>query len=419
MSGGFFNLGSSTYVPYKSQRGVHSCASCGLYKQAASPKIEPYGNFKQGILIVGEAPGEEEDAAGKPWQGRAGKALQRKCRSLGVDLFEDCLSVNAVNCRPQEKGGGNRAPTEYEIACCRQKVVNAIRRYKPKVVILLGGQAVSSVIGYKWTKDMGGITKWRGWTIPDRDFHAWVCPTFHPSFIIRQEEENEVDVIWTQDLERALAKVAQPFPEWEREEDCVEILDGIRDVLPRLRKSKCFAFDIETTGLKPYKKDIHKIVTISFCDQQDKAYVIPFPEEERDLALLRKLLENPRIGKIAANMKYEDTWLNVLHGIHVRPWVFDTMQAAHILDNRPGITGLKFQSFVRFGVLGYERDVETYLKSGSEPNHIMEMLANRLLFRKLMIYNGIDSLVEYRLACEQTAELGMDMPAGELEAVMV
>ncbi len=405
---GFFEK-EKTEIPYKSEKGYHSCASCGLYKYTMSPRMKPYGKFKKGIMVIGEGPGESEDKKGKPWQGKMGRMLQQKYKQLGINLFEDCVSLNAINCRPVDEKGNNRAPTEYEISCCRQKVLAAVKQYKPKVIILQGGAAISSLIGYKWKKDLGGIMKWRGWTIPDRDYNAWVCPTFHPSFVARQEEQNEVEVIWTKDLKQAIDKADDPFPNLKDEEECITITYDIENTLTALNKqaTSLLAFDIETTGIKPYNKDVHKIVTISFCNDINRAYAIPFPEEKRHLRLLRKLLRNPQIEKIAANMKYEDTWMNVMHGIQVRPWKFDTMQAGHILDNRPGITGLKFQAYVQFGVLGYEEEVESYLKSkdSNTPNRIMELTRDKESFWKLLLYNGYDSLLEYRLALKQMMEI--------------
>lgn len=409
---GFFEKGK-TELPYKSEQGYHSCASCGLYKYTLTPRMKPYGNFQKGIMVVGEAPGEDEDKKGKPWQGKMGRALQYKYKQLGIDLFEDCVSLNAVNCRPVDKKGNNRPPTEFEISCCRQKVMDAIKRYKPKVIILQGGVAVSSLIGHRWKRGgLGGIMKWRGWTIPDRDYQAWVCPTFHPSFVERQEEENEAEVIWTGDLKQAFTKVKEPFPKYRNEEDCIVVTNDIEGVMKQFLKqgpTPFMAFDIETTGLKPYNKTSHKIVSISFCNNEQEAYAIPFPEEKRHLKLLKQLLEHPRIGKIAANIKFEDNWLNVLCGIEVNPWVFDTMQASHILDNRPGITSVKFQAYVRFGVLGYDEFVQPYLKSpdSNTPNRIKELTEDKESFRKLQIYNGMDSLIEYRLAMLQMKEIGM------------
>jgi uracil-DNA glycosylase family 4 len=388
-----------------------SCASCGLYKSALTPKMEPYGNFRKRIMVIGEAPGEDEDRRGKPWQGEAGRILQRKYEQLGIDLFEDCISLNAVACRPTDKKGANRTPTNQEIFCCRSKVIKAIRKYNPRIIILHGNAPTMSLIGYKWRRDFGSITKWQGWNIPDREYGAWVCPTFHPSFVMKQEEQNEVHVIWTKDLKRAFDKLEEPFPDSgiASEEESIIFAQDMEEIIERFDSPGLMAFDIETTGLKPYDRTKHRIVSISFCNHYDYAYVIPFPTKPKHLRMLKQLLENPTIGKIAANMKYEDNWLNVLHDIRVNPWAFDTMQAAHILDNRPGITSLKFQAYVRFGVLGYDEEVDPYLKakSSNEVNRIMELVNSPEGFRKLMLYNGIDSLMEYRLALKQMKELGI------------
>lgn len=403
---GFFDKNQFQAPSYKSEKGVFSCVSCGLYKFAMNPKMKPYGAGKRGIMVIGEAPGEAESEKGKPWQGKMGRVLQRKYRELGIDLFEDCISLNAVNCRPVDKKGNNRAPTEHEIACCRPKVISAIKQYEPKVIILQGGSAVSSLIsGYRWHGNPTGITAWRGWTIPEREYSAWVCPTFHPSFIERQEEENEAELIWTSDLKQAFSLIDKPFPSSENEESCIVITEDVRKVLSTILKQKppLLVFDLETTGIKPYNKENHQIVTISFCYDYEKAYAVPFSTDAHCLVLLKKILKHPAIGKIAANMKYEDNWMTILHNINVNPWVFDTMLATHILDNRPGICRLEFQCYVQFGLQDYSKDISPYLKSidANTPNRIMELVKDPDLFRKLLLYNGMDSLMTYRLAMKQ------------------
>ena len=115
---------------------ILSCASCGLYKHAESPKMKPYGNFAKEILNIGEAPGGVEDERGKPWQGKVGRLLQKTYRRLGIDLFEDCLNINAVNCRPMNDKEENRAPTNYEMDCCRGMILQTICDRQPKVVVL-------------------------------------------------------------------------------------------------------------------------------------------------------------------------------------------------------------------------------------------------------------------------------------------
>ena len=178
---GFFSkeeVGSSIVTKSKKL----TCFACGLYKDVQSPKMEPYGNFKKKVMIIGEAPGKEEDRNGKPWQGRVGRMLQRTLEELGIDLFDDCISLNAINCRPPD----NRNPSPNELNCCREvKVIKAITDFNPEKIILLGTSALTSFLGHRWKKSLGGITKWRGWNIPDQQYKAWVCPTFHPSYVSR------------------------------------------------------------------------------------------------------------------------------------------------------------------------------------------------------------------------------------------
>lgn len=387
-----------------------SCATCGLYKNAITPRMKPYGNFKKGIMVIGEAPAQEDDKKGKPFHSQGGRFLQRKLKKLGIDLFEDCICLNAVNCHPINKKGETKAPSDHEIACCKSKVFGAIRKYQPKVIILLGGIPTTSLVAYRWKGGASGINLWRGWTIPDREYNAWVCPTFHPIFVTRQKENNEeADLIWEQDLKQAISTLDKPFPYPQKEEECVVITDDIAWVLEEMSKSNMMAFDLETTGIKPYNKDIHEIVAISFCNDENKAYACPFPTDRKLIKKLKNLLENPQIGKIATNMKYEDTWLNILHGIKVYPWKFDTMLGAHILDNRPGITGLKFQYYVRFGLLGYGDEIAPYLKASDAyaKNRVMELMGSKEGRQKLLLYNGIDSLASYRLAMLQMKELNI------------
>lgn len=413
---GFF-ASNQTKSKSRPEGKTYSCASCGLYRFVLSPRMVPFGNFKKGILNIGEGPGEEEDRKGKQWQGKVGRALQRTSKRYGIDLFEDCLNINSVNCRPVDDKGNNQKPSPYEIACCRQRIIKIIEQYKPKVIILHGGSAVQSLIGHRWQKDLGGITKWRGWTIPDRDFQAWICPVFHPSYIERQgEKAKEIETIWEQDLEQAFSMVNVPFPDFPDESNQVEIVEDkekISKVLKQLNMGsippdpQLVSFDIESTGLKPYDTNIHRVACISFCDSPNHAYVIPEPKRRSHKKYLGDLLTNQNIGKVAQNMKFEDTWMNKLYGIRVTPWAWDTMQASHILDNRPGITGLKFQTYIQFGIIDYDGEVSGYLRSteNSSVNRVMEAMKSPDARKKIMVYCGMDSLFTYKLASKQMEQI--------------
>lgn len=404
---GFFTKKETESISRPGGR-VRTCMSCGLYKSCTTPRMKPYGNFKKRILNIGEAPGEYEDKEGKPWQGKAGRALERMYKSLGIDLFEDCLNINAVSCRPLNKQGENRTPFNFEIECCQKSVLRTIRENKPKVIILLGNAAVSSVIGGRWKKNLDGITKWRGFRIPDQDFLAYICPTFHPSFIERSTafEDKVEEVIWKQDLSNAFALLnappIKPIPEPE-----IEILNDLRT----LKKFKIqeFAFDYETTGLKPHAPG-HRIICASMSFNKDQGFMFMMPKTRRERQPFVDLLIDPKIRKIAHNMKFEHTWSKVRLNAEVQGWWWDTMLASHVFDNRPGITSLKFQTYVYFGVVDYASEVSSYLeasdnKNGNALNKIEELLKKPGGKEKLLRYCALDSIYEYKLANEQYSKI--------------
>jgi len=383
-----------------------SCISCGLYRDCNHPKIQPFGNFKKKILNIGEAPGDADDRNGKPFQGKAGKLLQQTYEELGIDLFEDCLNINAVNCKPIDKQKNSRPPTNIEVDCCRKRVFNIIEEYKPKVIILLGNSALYSLIGHRWKKDLGGVAKWRGFTIPDQDFKAWLCPTFHPSFFEKitnsynRYEEPIENLIWKQDLEQAFQLLTTPLPIYV--EPVIDIIEDL-SVLNNIKYES--AFDYETTGLKPHATG-HRIVCASIADTENHAYVFLMPKTRREQKPFLDYLTDPNRKKIAQNMKFEHCWSKVRLGVDVEGWVWDTMIATHVFDNRPGICGLKFQVYIQFGIVDYDSEVSPYLGSvennnANSINRIQELLKQRGGKEALCKYCGLDSIHELRLANKQ------------------
>lgn len=386
-----------------------SCASCGLYKGVTSPKMQPHGKGKKGILIIGTAPGDTEDRRNRPWQSKAGRLLSQTLKTigipsaLGIDLFEDCISVNAVNCKPPD----NRKPNDYEIDCCRSIIVSkAIKHHSPSVIILLGPSAIKSFLGHRWQKDLGGIDKWRGWKIPDRDYKCWVLPTYHPEYV-HYENRKELDVIWKQDLKSAVSLVDKPLPAIIKPE--IQYITDLT-ILNEIKSS--FAFDYETTGLKPHAKG-HHIICASVAVNESKVYVFMMPEKKKKRKPFTDLLQNYVIGKMAHNMKFEDHWTRNRLKVEVEGWEWDSMLAAHVLDNRPLITGLKFQTYVHFGVVDYSSEIAPYLKGVKDKdanslNRIEELLKKPGGEKMLLEYCALDSHYQYNLAQMQIKELNYD-----------
>lgn len=379
---------------------VRSCHACGIYRDVLSPRMQPYGKFRKGILNIGEAPGETEDRRGKPWQGNAGTLLRETYKRLGIDLFEDCLNINAVSCRPLQSKG-NRMPTNFEIECCRKNVLEVIKQYKPKMIVLFGNIPIQSLIGHRWKKDLGGVNKWRGWCIPDQDFNAWICPTFHPSFVMRSNAQ-ELITVWEQDLERAFEMTDKEFPKY-KEPNIQEITD--LSILQTIPHGGFATFDYETTGLKPYV-DGHKIVCASVAVNENEGYVFMMPEEEEQIKYFTDFLKNRHIKKGAHNMKFEELWSWKCLGVRVKGWEWDGMLAAHELDNRKGVTGLKFQTYINFGIVDYSSEVDKWMqgedsKNANSMNKLLELVKTQKGKQLLLTYCGRDSVYEYRLAMKQ------------------
>jgi hypothetical protein len=253
---------------------------------------------------------------------------------------------------------------------------------------------------------------WRGWTIPDRELQAWVCPVFHQSYVERSNSDDmpQVETVYLQDLERALGCLERKFPTPQDERECIEVImgpDEIGEALSIILKEEpeFLAFDYETTGLKPYAPK-HKIVCVSLAWDKNRAISFPMPKEGKNLSRLLRLLEHPRIKKIAQNMQFEWTWTKHLYDVSVEPWAWDTMLASHILDNRRGVTGLKFQAYAQFGVADYNSKIQPFLegvgKSINAHNRVLDLINKEPNGEKrLLTYCGMDALLEFRLAMKQ------------------
>jgi len=228
---GFFKGISKHEVsaPLKGVAGGDPCYNCKLYEKCNKPRMEPYGKGKAGILLMGEAPGEEEDRRGIPFVGKSGDFLKKSLYRLGIDMDEDCFRINAVNCRPTDKEGNNRKPNNKEINSCRFKWKNALKELKPKKLILLGGVPIESFVGERFD-DIGGVERWVGWTIPDQDYRVWVYPNYHPSHILRQSNNPSYEKYFKKYLKQAIEH-DEPFKETD---DHVVILTNESDVIEYL-----------------------------------------------------------------------------------------------------------------------------------------------------------------------------------------
>ncbi len=136
------------------------------------------GNPDARLLIIGEAPGPEENIKGKPFVGRAGQMLDKILQAADFDPEKDVYITNSVfRMPPGEDGKPFRKPNDQEIEYYRPFVFEIIRLIDPHVILLTGNVACHSVLGKT------GITSLRGkWTQTE---DRWIMPIFHPSYLLR------------------------------------------------------------------------------------------------------------------------------------------------------------------------------------------------------------------------------------------
>jgi DNA polymerase len=149
---------------------------CSL-KATATQLVFADGNPSSRVMFVGEAPGHDEDVAGRPFVGRSGKLLDRMIEAIGLSR-ESVYIANVVPWRPP----GNRTPTPQETAICLPFIRRQIELANPDILVCLGGPAMQTLLGVK-----DGITRSRGRWFPydtgSREIRA--LATFHPAFLLR------------------------------------------------------------------------------------------------------------------------------------------------------------------------------------------------------------------------------------------
>lgn len=389
MKEGFFP--SSTLTQVRPQVSLlPACGSCKLWERCKSPKMKPYGKGRRGILLIGESPASQEDDEGRPFVGDSGQHLRSVLRRFGIDMDRDCWATNALICKAEQN------PDPKRIPWCRPNLTQTLKELQPDIIIPLGGVAVKSLIGGIWGEDTQGITRWAGFDIPCQKPNAWICPTYHPSYCLRAADP-VVDLQFAEHLQQAVAHKGKPWsvvPDYRKQVTPIyDAKTAAFNLRQYIRDGRSVAIDFESDRLKPDHSDAR----IVCCSVSNGEMTIAYPWLGEAIEATGELLRSP-LPKIAANLKHEERWCIQKFGHPVNNWQWDTMLAAHWLDNRPSICSLEFQAFVVLGAPNHKAAIGPYLeaKGGNARNRIHEVDLGQLL-----VYCSIDSLVEWHIAQKQ------------------
>ena len=165
------------------KKSIGAIKNCSL-KSSATNIVFSDGNPKSKIMLVGEAPGSNEDQEGLPFVGRAGALLDKMLASINLNRKNVYIS-NIINYRPPE----NRRPTDEEVNRYLPFIKKHIEIINPKILVLLGSTAMNALIGNDIV-----ISKARGRWI-DKEFgncKTSVIITFHPAFLMRQPAQKKM-----------------------------------------------------------------------------------------------------------------------------------------------------------------------------------------------------------------------------------
>ena len=164
---------------------LESFEGCGLKKTAKSTVFSD-GVSSARIMLVGEAPGQDEDRTGKPFVGRSGQLLDAMMATIGLSRADNLYIANVIPWRPP----GNRAPSVDELETCKPFILRQIELVAPEIIVLVGGTSAKTLLNTET-----GITrlrgKWQTLEIGGRDIPA--LPFFHPAYVLRRPE-TKIDV---------------------------------------------------------------------------------------------------------------------------------------------------------------------------------------------------------------------------------
>jgi uracil-DNA glycosylase family 4 len=350
----------------------HDCELCPLHETTERVCVMGRGDPDGKIIILGEAPGAEEERTGEVFRGKAGQLLDRALERASIDPGSVYIS-NVVKCRPPD----NRSPERLEWEACSTYLERELERVHPNHILLLGNSALRAVAR------KSGITKHRGVRLDVKGLRAdTVMAAFHPAYALRNPG---IHPVFQEDIRRFARAVRGEFQVVKVRKKLVNTTSGLRQLLKmldELPQGAELSYDVENR-YRPWDKD-WSIQVLGLSWDGQTTYVVPLfhpesPFQGKWREVLRHLkvrLERPDLRLVAQNGKHDNVQLAGA-GIYLEH-KFDIMLAAHLLDeNRPKNLGFLSQTYLGADV--YKGSVEL------KPEKILKEP-----LKKLAAYNGED-----------------------------
>ena len=394
----------SFYYPIpegKKSKVIYDCDKCGL---CDNPKLETpmfpliKGKNYNGLVILGQQPSKDDDIKQIPFSNKKATVVRATAFKKGIKLNNQAAFTYALKAAPTGK-----KPTDVQFKCCRSQLKKDLKELKPKMVICCGEMAFKSLFDLK---NKIAPTKLRGRLIPNYEFNCLVFTLFNPNDLYTYDQTYALK----RDLNRAL-KFWSKYSTYKAVDEFLKerkILEGITiheikdrsdlvQSLNRISKLHTFAFDYETTNVKPYD-DNFEITHVSFSTASyawviNESLWINEPDNFQILkGFLQEVLPNPEITKIIQNAKFERNCTRWFFDCEIYN-TEDPMIASHVIDERRGTTSLDFQNLTRFGIPPYSDTVKSYLQKKNKDDK--QNRIRQAPYEDMITYAGLDVITTY------------------------
>lgn len=332
------------------------CTNCELCQNAQNPCIMGQGSKKAKIMFIQDSPDELDDKKGHPFFGKSCNAVRTALENRDISL-DDVYFTSLVKCIAP-----NDEPKPVYVEACSDLLEAEIQVIDPDIIVPTGNKSLRYCVGRV------GLTKMRGnaQEVELCGRKRIILPTMHPRSVRIKPAYKEFIL---KDLDTLKDLYVNGMTEVSGVNyRSLETLEEVVEEIVRLkRESKILCFDLETTGKSPYLKD-SKIVCISLTDKTHYGVVIPLYHHETPfwgwekgfiVKLLRWLLEDESIPKVAHNGKFDIEWLYYWLDIDVKNFSFDTMLAHYLcISEEQGTQGLKGQAWEFTDMGGYDNALD-------------------------------------------------------------
>lgn len=397
---GFFDvetLPKATYegTPHKQKNYAASCSTCQQYKSCSHGQFPAIGLGEKRILVITGEVTRAEDESNNEKHGQRYSYLKKAFRACGLDLEKDCWYTHAIKCYFKGKSSNKI------VHACYNKLMEEIRTLDPAHIIVLDQEAWEVLLYDR----LGGRASyashydWCGEVIPDQKLQRWIYPIYDPTWVMNADEKkyNKFTLHWHKQIRNI--QYDKPVARLEMEAKCRVVAEKEQayKALDEINTWSAFAFDYETTGIKPFRKG-HDIWYVSFSNGKTSISMPMFKDKDFRVAV-GKVLQNKAI-KIAHNLSFERMWSEKILDVHLNNATQDTMIMQHCRNNTKP-TGLKFLSYAKYGFLGYDEEIDEYLSCSEDEKKLYGTNGINTIHlappRKAMLYNAMDSLLTFWL----------------------